>query len=146
MAPSLLFRNPINTQFNILCSAIQYNLALLDLESNTAMVCLHHKKESDKRNGFVVKDCSSNQLYNALKLFTFNSPIVVGLVKQPEENLLLQITQYTKALELMDSTAHLKSFKLIPTFVTKGPKSLAIGMQKEVGLINPKIKYQLQTT
>jgi hypothetical protein len=36
--PSLLFDNPITSQFNILCSAIQHNLALLDLDSSTALI------------------------------------------------------------------------------------------------------------
>jgi hypothetical protein len=118
------------------------------------MVCLHHNKESGKGNGFVIKECESNMFSNALKLFTFNLPIIVGLVKNSGENILLQTRQYTKVLDYgMDSSVYLKSFTFIPTFVTKGRKLLQIAKQKEdgktaaeVGLINPKVQYILQST
>jgi hypothetical protein len=74
MALSLLFYNSIDNLFNLLCSAGQYNLALLDLDSKTALFCLNHNKESGKCNEFVINQCNTNVFSNALRPFTWNLP------------------------------------------------------------------------
>jgi hypothetical protein len=117
--PDLLFYNPIATQWNHLLNNVHYNLCLIDIRKKLAFLTLYLNKEAGKTNGFYVKDINSNKLSNILKLYTFNTPIVVVLLERAnDDNIRIQQETYIK---LLDTTGK-QNYKELSTYITKGSK------------------------
>jgi hypothetical protein len=97
--PELLYYNPIATQWQLLLQNVSSNLCIIDTDKKLALITLYLNKETGKTNGFYVKNITSNKISNILKLYTFNTPIVMVLLKQDGENINIQQNAYTKMLE-----------------------------------------------
>jgi hypothetical protein len=98
--PELLFHNPIATQWDLLLQNVHYNTCLIDLQKKLAFLTLYLNKETGKTNGFFVKDVTSNKLSNILKLYTFNTPIVVVLLERDKDDAIrIQQDTYIKTLD-----------------------------------------------
>jgi hypothetical protein len=81
--PTLLFYNPISTQWKLLLNKVKFNLVIVDVVKKLSFVCLYLNKETGKTNGFYIKDTTNNILSNISKLYTFDLPIIILLVSIP---------------------------------------------------------------
>jgi hypothetical protein len=106
--PNLLYYNPIQTQWDVLLDKFHNNICLVDLDKKFGLLSLYINKLTGKTNSFYIKDVSSNKLSNFLKLYTFNVPIVVVLLKKDKETILLQQDTYIKTIE---SSAKKEAYK-----------------------------------
>jgi hypothetical protein len=97
--PDLLYYNPIAKQWELLLQKVSSNICIVDVNSNLAFVVLYTNKETGKTNGFYIKNVTSNKLSNVLKLYTFNTPIIVILLNRDGANINIQQDSYTKMLE-----------------------------------------------
>lgn len=67
MQTNLIYYNPIEKQFNLLCECILYNVCVVDVDKDLALISLYHNKLTGKVNGFFVENINSTKLSNALR-------------------------------------------------------------------------------
>ena len=73
----LIYHNPINDQFNIICKNFIHHICIFNLKFNTALISLFHISSRGKANCFFLKNVSRTNLSNALRYYTFNKPIII---------------------------------------------------------------------
>ena len=56
----LIYHNPINNQFNLVCNSILHNICIYNSKFNTALISLFQNSLTGKSNGFFVKKCQYN--------------------------------------------------------------------------------------
>jgi hypothetical protein len=95
----LLYYIPIATQWQLLLDNVSSNIVIVGIEQKCALITFFLNKETGKTNGFYVKSVTNNKLSNILKLYTFNIPIIVVLLKRDGDNINIQQDTYTKMLE-----------------------------------------------
>jgi hypothetical protein len=69
---------------------VSSNICIVDTVKQLAFISLYLNKETGKTNGFYVKNTTSNKISNILKLYTFNTPIIVILLKRDGDNINIQ--------------------------------------------------------
>ena len=89
----LIYHNPINNQFNLVCNDIIHNICIYNPQFNTALKTLFQNSLTGKSNGFFLKNVNTNNLSNALRYYTSNKPIIVLLTKIDFENNEISIQQ-----------------------------------------------------
>ena len=89
----LIYHNPINNQFNLVCISIVHNICIYNSKFNTALISLFQNSLTGKSNGFFLKNVNTTNLSNALKYYTSNKPIIVLLTKIDFENNEISIQQ-----------------------------------------------------
>ena len=89
----LIYHNPINNQFNLVCNNIVHNICIYNSQFNTALISLFQNSLTGKSNGFFLKNVNTTNLSNALRYYTSNKPIIVLLTKIDFENNELSIQQ-----------------------------------------------------
>ena len=77
----LIYHNPINNQFNLLCNNIVHNICIYNAEFNTALISLFHNSLTGKANGFFLKSVNTTNLSITLKYYTSKKPIILLLSK-----------------------------------------------------------------
>ena len=82
----LMYQNPINIQFNLVCNNIVHNICIYNSQFNTALISLFQNSLTGKSNGFFLKNVNTTNLSNALRYYTSNKPIIVLLTKIDFEN------------------------------------------------------------
>jgi hypothetical protein len=150
VTPELLYHNPITTQWQLLLQTISYNLLLVDTDNKLALFVYYHNKETGKVNGTYIKEITTNCISNYLKMYSFNVPLAIVLLKREGSNLLFQQDNYIKVLDIVKHKAHANEEPT--TFVAKGSEYFRtrLAEQKdkkpqEVGLMdNIKVKLRLQ--
>ena len=63
----LIYHNPINNQFNLVCNNIVHNICIYNSQFNTALISLFHNSLTRKANGFFLKNVNTTNLSNALR-------------------------------------------------------------------------------
>ena len=89
----LIYHNPINNQFNLVCNNIVHNICIYNAEFNTALISLFHNSLTGKANGFFLKSVNTTNLSNTLKYYTSTKPIILLLTKFDFENNEISIQQ-----------------------------------------------------
>ena len=89
----LIYHNPINNQFNLVCNNIVHNICIYNSQFNTALISLFHNSLTGKANGFFLKNVNTTNLSNALRYYTSNKPIILLLTKIDFENNEVSIQQ-----------------------------------------------------
>ena len=89
----LIYHNPINNQFNLVCNNIVHNICIYNSQFNTALISLFQNSLTGKSNGFFLKNVNTTNLSNALRYYTSNKPIIVLLTKIDFENNEISIQQ-----------------------------------------------------
>ena len=89
----LIYHNPINNQFNLVCNNIVHNICIYNAEFNTALISLFHNSLTGKANGFFLKSVNTTSLSNALRYYTSTKPIILLLTKFDFENNEISIQQ-----------------------------------------------------
>ena len=89
----LIYHNPINNQFNLVCNSIVHNICIYNSKSNTALISLFQNSLTGESNGFFLKNVNTTNLSNALRYYTSNKPIIVLLTKNDFENNEISIQQ-----------------------------------------------------
>lgn len=117
MAPRLIYYNPIQTQFNLLCDNVLYNAVLVDLSKDLAFIALYHNKLTGKVNGFYLENANSTKLSNAIRWYCSNNPIIVVLVQFDEDNEEVNIQQDTYLRVGIKETS-------LYTYISKGCEKL----------------------
>ncbi len=143
---SVIYYNPISTQFNLLCECVLYNVCIFDVETRLAFVVLYQNTLTGKANGFYIKDCTTGKLSNALKYYCSNKPIIVILMSIDKDNGIVSTQQ--------DTYVRVQTTGELATFLTKGSEllkslrpNLAFKQPIEVGLLpNTVFNFQISTT
>ncbi|KAK8836650.1 hypothetical protein M9Y10_037586 [Tritrichomonas musculus] len=86
MSPELIYYNPIQNQFNLLCDNILYNICIIDVDQDLAFISLYHNKLTGKVNGFYLEKINVTKLSNALRWYCSNKPIIVILMHLDSAN------------------------------------------------------------
>lgn len=96
--PEQIYYNSITAQFNLLCEKALYNVAIYDVNMQTAFVARYQNKIIDKVNGFYVKDANSIKFSNALRHYCSNKPIALVLADINKDNgvVTLQVDNYIR--------------------------------------------------
>ena len=89
----IIYHNPINNQFNLVCNNIVHNNCIYNSKFNTALISLFQNSLTGKSNGFFLKNVTTTNLSNALRYYTSNKPIIVLLTKIDFENNEISIQQ-----------------------------------------------------
>ena len=89
----LIYHNPINNQFSLVCNSIVHNICICNSKFNTALKSLLQNSQTGKSNGFFLKNVNTTNLSNALRYYTSNKPIIVLLTKIDFENNEISIQQ-----------------------------------------------------
>ena len=89
----LIYHNPINNQFNLVCYNILHNICIYNPQFITALITLFQNSLTGKSNGFFLKNVKTTNLSNALRYYTSNKPIIVLLTKIDFENNEISIQQ-----------------------------------------------------
>ena len=63
----LIYHNPINNQFNLVCNNIVHNICIYNTNYDTALICLFHNSLTGKANGFFLKGVNTTNLSNVLR-------------------------------------------------------------------------------
>ena len=63
----LMYHNPINNQFNLVCNNIVHNICIYNTNYDTALICLFHNSLTGKANGFFLKGVNTTNLSNVLR-------------------------------------------------------------------------------
>ena len=82
----VIYDNPFNNQFNLVCNNIIHNICIYNSKFKTALISLFHNSLTGKTNGFSLKNVNTTNLPNALRYYTSNKPIIVLLTKLDFEN------------------------------------------------------------
>lgn len=125
LPPSLIYYQPIPKQWELFCSSITSNLCVVDLDNKAALLSYSINSLTSKTNGVFVSKTTTNKLSNILKLFTFNTPIILVLFIRNGESLCFQYKAFIK--ELIPD----KKLQALPTYLTSGKKEFAIKTQEE---------------
>ena len=146
MDPKLITYNSIETQFNLLCNAIHYNVVIVDEAKGLAFIALYHNKLTGKVNGFFIDKVNSTRLSNAIRWFCSNKPVVVVLVQFDDATKTVNIQQDTY---MRISTNN----KQLYTYIHKGTEHLKtvrtddLTNPQDMGLTaNDTIAYKYPTT
>ena len=89
----LIYHNPINNQFNLVCNNIVHNICIYNSQFDTALICLFHNSLGGKANGFFLKNVNTTNLSDALRYYTSNKPIILLLTKIDFDNNEVSIQQ-----------------------------------------------------
>ena len=73
----LIYHNPINNQFILVCNNIVHIICIYNSQFNTALMILFQNSLTGKSNGFFLKNVNTTNLSNALRYYTSNKPIIV---------------------------------------------------------------------
>jgi hypothetical protein len=95
----LLYYNHIATQWKLLLQNVSSNICIIDTDKHLAFISLYLNKKTGKTNDFCIKNTRSNKVSNILKLYTFNTPIIVNPLNRDGENINIQQDTYTKMLQ-----------------------------------------------
>ncbi|KAK8886408.1 hypothetical protein M9Y10_041871 [Tritrichomonas musculus] len=120
LPPNLLYYNSIPNQWKLIQSAIKYNLLILDLDNNLGLYSYSINKCTKKINGFFIKDISTNKISNLIKLYSFNTPIIVLSIRRSFNNLLIQQTTLEK--KLTNNVDKRFVMEELETYLTTGSK------------------------
>ncbi|KAK8837707.1 hypothetical protein M9Y10_036247 [Tritrichomonas musculus] len=120
LPPNLLYYNSIPNQWKLIQSAIKYNLLILDLDNNLGLYSYSINKCTKKINGFFIKDISTNKISNLIKLYSFNTPIIVLSIRRSFDNLLIQQTTLEK--KLINNVDKRFVMEELETYLTTGSK------------------------
>ena len=124
MPTNLIYYNPIEKQFNLLCECILYNLCIVDIDKDLAFISLYHNKLTGKVNGFFVENINATKLSNALRWYCSNKPIIVLLMQIDNTNKEINVQQDTY---LRINTAN----EPLYTYIHKGSEKLKAIQVKE---------------
>ena len=106
----LIYHNPINNQFNLVCDNIVHNICIYNSKFNTALTSLFRNSLTGKSNEFFLKNVNTTNLSNALRYYTSNKPIIVLLTKIDFENNEISIQQ----------ESHLRIGEELKTYISNG--------------------------
>ena len=90
---NLIYYNPIENQFGLLCKNILYNVCIVDLELDLAFVALYQNKLTGKVNGFYIEKINATKLSNALRWYCSNKPNTLILMQIDYHNEEVNIQQ-----------------------------------------------------
>ena len=144
----LIYHNPINNQFNLVCNNILHNICIYNPEFNTALITLFQNSLSGKSNGFFLKNVNATNLSNTLRYYTSNKPIIVLLTKIDFGNNEISIQQ----------DSYLRIGQELKTYISNGntckcvtlkdniPENVGIYPNKTFNFIIPKKSISLSST
>ena len=89
----IIYHNPINNQFNLVCDNIVHNVCIYNSQYDTALRSLFHNSLTGKTNGFFIKNVNTTNLSIALRYYSSNKPIILLLTKFDFENNEISIQQ-----------------------------------------------------
>lgn len=98
LPPHLIYHNPIQTQWNLLLSQVQYNMLVIDTDNHTGLYSYYCNKTTNKITGFYI-DTDKHDTNRILQLHSFNLPIVVLRYSRDGDNLVIQQNCYEKSLQ-----------------------------------------------
>lgn len=130
MSPELIYYNPIQSQFNLLCDNILYNICIIDVDQDLAFISLYHNKLTGKVNGFYLEKIYVTKLSNALRWYYSNKPIIVILMHLDSANDEVNIQQdcYIRVSNTADE---------LFTYICKGSEKLKAVQKIGVDLHKP---------
>ena len=144
----LIYHNPINNQFNLVCNNNIHNICTFNPQFNTALITLFQNSLTGKSNGFFLKNVNTTNLSNALRYYTSNKPIIVLLTKIDFENNEISIQQdsYLRiGQELKTYISNGNTCKCV-TFKDKTPEIVGIYPNNTFNFILPKKSISLSST
>ena len=144
----LIYHNPINNQFNLVCNNIVHNICIYNSKFNTALITLFQNSLTGKSNGFFLKKVNTTNLSNALRYYTSNKPIIVLLAKIDFENNEISVQKdfYLRIRqELKTYISNGNSCKCV-IFKDKTPEIVGIYPNKTFNFILPKKSISLSST
>ena len=75
----LIYHNPINNQFNLVCTNVIHNICIYSSKINTAIISLFYFSLPGEANGLILKNDITISLSNALRYHTSNKPNITLL-------------------------------------------------------------------
>ena len=144
----LIYHNPINNQFNLVCNNIVHNICIYNSKFNTALISLFQISLTGKSNGFFLRNVNTTNLSNALRYYTSNKPIIVLLTKIDFENNEISIQQDSNlriGQELKTYISNGNTCKCI-TFKDNIPENIGIYPNDTFNFILPKKSISLSST
>ena len=144
----LIYHNPINSQFNLVCNNIVHNICIYNSKFNTALISLFQNSLTGKSNGFFLKSVNTTNLTNALRYYTSNKPIIVLLTKIDFENNEISIQQDSylrRGEELKTYISNGNSCKCV-IFKDNIPENVGIYPNKTFNFILPNKSISLSST
>ena len=82
----LIYHNPINNQFNLVCDIIVKNIGIYNSKFKTALIRFFQKSLIGKANGLILKIVKITKLSNAIRQYTSNKPNITLLTEIYFEN------------------------------------------------------------
>jgi hypothetical protein len=82
ITPEQIYYNPISTQWTLLAQNINYNMCIVNLDSNEALLSFYVNKTTEKTNAGYINNVDENKLSLALKLYTYNVLIIALLYRE----------------------------------------------------------------
>ena len=144
----LIYHNPINNQFNLVCSNIIHNICIYNPQFNTALITLFQNSLTGKSNGFFLKNVNTTNLSNAFRYYTSNKPTFVLLTKIDFENNEISIQQdsYLRiGQELKTYISNGNTCKCV-TFKDNTPEIVGMYPNNTFNFILPKKSISLSST
>ena len=144
----LIYHNPINNQFNLVCNNIIHNICIDNPQFNTALISLFQNSLTGKSNGFFFKNVTTTNLSNALRYYTSKKPVIVLLTKIDFENNEISIQQdsYLRiGQELKTYISNGNTCKCV-TFKDNTPENVGIYPNNTFNFILPKKSISLSSS
>ena len=144
----LIYHNPINNQFNLICNNVVHNICIYNSQFDTALITLFHNSLTGKSNGFFLKNVNTTNLSNALRYYTSNKPIIVLSTKTDLENNEISIQQdsYLRiGQELRTYISNGNTCKCV-TFKDNTPENVGIYPNNTFNFILPNKSKSLSST
>ena len=144
----LIYHNPINNQFNLVCNNIVHNICIFNSKFNTALTSLFQISLTGKSNEFLLKNVNTTSLSDTLRYLTSNKPIMLLLTQIDFENNGISIQQ----------DSYLRIGQELKTFISKGnsgkcvifkdniPENVGIYPNNTFNFILPKKTISLSST